>query len=160
MALYVRPCWCNSKEVKHRHYRWLNVTDLPLITKLLPLCNVGTVLFLCSISPGGHDELSSRLWNSFILEGLPDRRHANIVNLLFKGCIVFEENVIVKVGPPASATQMGLQLTTSMVVATKLGWAKKVGSWFSEVLVPPKSFVGVCEFDRKVERHQNTMNSN
>ena len=42
--------------------------------------------------------------------------------------VVFEENVIVRVGPPAAATQVGLQLTFSTVVATKLGWAKVVGS--------------------------------
>ena len=41
---------------------------------------------------------------------------------------MFEDNVIVKVGPPASATEIGLQLTSSTVVATKLGWAKKVES--------------------------------
>ena len=34
--------------------------------------------------------------------------------------VVFEESVIVKVGPPASARQMGLQVTFSAVVATKL----------------------------------------
>ena len=39
----------------------------------------------------------------------------------FRG-LVFEESVIVKVpvGPPASARLMGLQLTFSAVVATKL----------------------------------------
>ena len=36
--------------------------------------------------------------------------------------------MIVKVGPPALATEMGLQLTSSTVVATELGWAKKVES--------------------------------
>ena len=45
----------------------------------------------------------------------------------FRG-VVFEENVIGKVGPPALATEMGLQLTSSTVVATKLGWAKRVRS--------------------------------
>ena len=42
--------------------------------------------------------------------------------------VVFEENVIAKLRPPASATEMGLQLTSLTVVATKLGWAKKVES--------------------------------
>ena len=32
--------------------------------------------------------------------------------------------MIVKEVPPASATGMGLQLTSSTVVASKLGWAK------------------------------------
>ena len=42
--------------------------------------------------------------------------------------VVFDENVIGKVRSPASATEMGLQLTSLTVVATKLGWAKQVGS--------------------------------
>ena len=33
---------------------------------------------------------------------------------------MFDESVIVKVGPPASVRRMGLQLTFSAVVATKL----------------------------------------
>ena len=36
--------------------------------------------------------------------------------------------MIVKVGSPALATEMGLQLTSSTVVNTKLGWAKRVRS--------------------------------
>ena len=66
----------------------------------------------------------------------------------------------VKVGNPASVTQMGWKLTFSTVVATKLGWAKVEESRFPEVPVPLKSFAGICQFDRKVERHKNTMNSN
>ena len=57
----------------------------------MSFCNVGTVLFLCSVSPAGHDELSSRLWNSSILDGFPDRRHGSVVNFLLKGCSVWGE---------------------------------------------------------------------
>jgi len=39
---------------------------------------------------------------------------------------VSEKSVIVKVGPGASATQMGLQLSFSAVVATRLEWANRV----------------------------------
>lgn len=48
-----------SKKIKHSCYRWLNVMDM--ITNVLPFCDVGTVLFLCSIPPGGHDEPRSCL---------------------------------------------------------------------------------------------------
>ena len=39
--------------------------------------------------------------------------------------VVFEENVRVKVDPPSSATEMGLQLTYSTVVSPNLGGPRR-----------------------------------